>query len=295
MPTQLALKFDEVPITCPAQARYHAIAPCLAGVAAPAEQARALNLGYSTVTHWLREFRDKGLPGLFPATQYPREPYTAERNIVLLLYYKCCVPSAADRELVRVLEAVTGVRVHHETVKALLARYSFWQHPEFQQRLQYPVPSEPQVRRAEMLKLHRQGWTESRIATMLHCTRKTVRKWLRRAKQLSPTADAATQQLSLLDLSRAPQHPPRKVYLGAIHATLTLQKKYGYAGWFRIQGYLEADYGIYLSGTTVKKIMALNRRVHLAPLRPSKVAELRDSREGPPKSRHPFQIGRAHV
>jgi transposase len=289
MPTQLALKFDEVPITCPAQARYHAIAPCLAGVATPAEQARALNLGYSTVTHWLREFRGNGLPGLFPATQYPREPYTAERVVVLLLYYKCCVPQASDRELVRVLEAVAGVRLHNETVKALLARYSFWQHPEFQQRLQYPVPQEPHLRRAEMLKLHQQGWTESRIATMLHCTRKTVRKWLRRARQLSLAADAATLQLPLLDQPRAPHQPLRKVYFGAIHATLTLQKKYGYAGWFRIKGYLEQDYGIYLSGTTVKKIMALNRRMHLAPLRPRKVAEPRESREGPPKSRHPFQ------
>jgi hypothetical protein len=29
---------------------------------------------------------------------------------------------------------------------------------------------------------------------------------------------------------------------GAIHAVLTLQKKYGYAGAFRIKGYLEQDY-----------------------------------------------------
>lgn len=289
MPTQLALQFDDVPITCPAQERYHAIAPCLAGVATPTEQARALNLGYSTVTHWLREFREDGLPGLFPATHYPREPYTSERVIVLLVYYKCCVPQASDRELVRVLAAVTGERLHHETAKALLARYSFWQHPEFQQRLQYPVPNDPVLRRTEMLKLHQQGWTESRIATMLHCTRKTVRKWLRRAKSSTATTPENSAQLALLDLSRAPHHPQRKVYFGAIHATLTLQKKYGYAGWFRIKGYLEKDYGIYLSATTVKKIMALNRRVHLAPLRPAKEPELREAREGPPKSRHPFE------
>jgi hypothetical protein len=50
------------------------------------------------------------------------------------------------------------------------------------------------------------------------------------------------------------------VFIGAIHATPTLQKKYGYAGWFRIKRYLEQDYGIYLSPTTIKKIIALNRR-----------------------------------
>jgi len=287
MPTQLALRFDDVPITCSAQERYHSIAPCLAGVATPTEQARALNLGYSTVTHWLREFRENGLPGLFPAMQYPREPYTSERTVVLLLYYKCCVPQASDRELVRVLESVAGERLHHETVKALLDRYRFWKHPEFQQRLQYPIPSEPQLRRAEMLKLHQQGWTESRIATMLHCTRKTVRKWLRRAQR--PTSDGDSQQMSLLDLSRAPYHSNRKVYFGAIHAVLILQKKYGYAGWFRIKGYLERDYGIYLGSTAIKKIMALNRRVHFAPQRLRLEPEEREIREGPPKSRHPFE------
>ena len=66
MPTQLALAFDAVPGTCEVQERYHSIAPCLADVRAPAEQAQALNLGYSTITRWLRDFREEGLPGFFP-------------------------------------------------------------------------------------------------------------------------------------------------------------------------------------------------------------------------------------
>lgn len=64
MSTQLTLSFDTVPITCEVQQRYHSIAPCLAGVRTPAEQAQALNLGYSTITRWLRKFREEGLPGL---------------------------------------------------------------------------------------------------------------------------------------------------------------------------------------------------------------------------------------
>ena len=75
------MKFDEVPITCPAQERYHTIAPILSGKCSPAEQAVRLNLGYSTVTRWLRQFREEGLPGLFPANQYSRGPYTTERVI----------------------------------------------------------------------------------------------------------------------------------------------------------------------------------------------------------------------
>ena len=74
MPTQLALAFNAVPVTCPVQRRYHFIAPCLAGVSTPAEQAQAINVGYSTITRWLREFREKGIPGLFSETEYPREP-----------------------------------------------------------------------------------------------------------------------------------------------------------------------------------------------------------------------------
>jgi len=121
----------------------------------------------------------------------------------------------------------------------------------------------------------------------LRTSRKTVRKWLRRAQQQAQQSDGS--QPLLIDLPRAPHHPRRKVYFGAIHAVLTLQKKYGYAGWFRIKGYLEQDYGIYLSPTTIKKIMALNRRVHLAPQRPVTIVEERDPREGPKKSRSPFE------
>ena len=56
------------------------------------------------------------------------------------------------------------------------------------------------------------------------------------------------------------------------------------------QGYLaEPPYNIKLGETTIKKIMALNRRVHLAPQRPITVVEERESREGPKKSRCPFE------
>jgi hypothetical protein len=55
------------------------------------------------------------------------------------------------------------------------------------------------------------------------------------------------------------------------------------------KGYLEKEYGIYLGSTTLKKINALNRRIHLAPQRPVAVVEAHDPRERPQKSHHPFQ------
>jgi hypothetical protein len=49
MSVQLALRFDEVPITCETQQRYHSISPCLAGKRSAEELADALGLSYSTV------------------------------------------------------------------------------------------------------------------------------------------------------------------------------------------------------------------------------------------------------
>jgi transposase len=81
--------------------------PCLAGKRSAEEQADVIGLSYSAVCRWLRKFREEGMPGLFPATDYPREPQTPEHVIVTLLFYKTCASRASDRELARVLSAIT--------------------------------------------------------------------------------------------------------------------------------------------------------------------------------------------
>jgi transposase len=287
MPTQLALCFDEVPVTCSTQERYHSIAPILAGKSNAAKQAELLNLGYSTVTRWLRQFREKGMPGLFPADQYPREPYTPERVIVTLLYFKCCAPKASYFELSRVVAHTTGHGIHHETVKVLLERYVFWRHEEF--RIAWPIPVGPEGIRLEIVKLRQAGWSDGAIACLLRCSAKTVTKWWRRFQQSRQQPAQIQPSLWCEDLPRNPHRTTRKVFFGAVHAVLELQRKYGYAGAWRIKGYLEKDYGIYLSETTIRKIMELNRRVHLAPQRPVAEVKAQDVREGPPKSNHPFE------
>jgi transposase InsO family protein len=71
---------------------------------------------------------------------------------------------------------------------------------------------------------------------------------------------------------------------------LTIQRKFGgKIGWFRVQGYLSSEYGIRLGEYTIKKIMNLNRRLHLAPQSPIKVEEPSEIREGPVQSKFPFE------
>lgn len=286
MAEQLKLPFEEVPITCSIQERYHAIAPVLAEKITPENQAKILSLSYSTIMRWLREFREKGMAGLFD-NKAQRQAYTPERIIVSLLYFKCCAPKASDFELAKVISTATNHKLHNETVKALLERYFFWRYEEFRKFIIYPIPSGQQMLRLEMLKLKADGWSEKTIAHLLKCSRNTVSKWLRRAK--SQVQEKSNQQPYLFDNKRTPKNPKRKVHFGTIHTVLQLQKKYGYdAGWFRIKGYLEKDYGIFLSESTIKKIMRLNRRLNLAPNKPIEIVN-KEIREGPLKSQRPFE------
>lgn len=282
---QPMLPFEEVPVTCPIQAKYHAIAPCLAGRIEPKQQAKLLNLSYSTVSKWLKQFREEGMPGLSPATGYIREPYAPERIIVSLIYFKCCVPPAADRELARVISSQTGYDLDHKTVKSLLERYFFWRYQEFQKLIVYPILPDAQSRRREIVKLDRQGWSEQSITILVKCHRSTVRKWLRRNKEEDKLRVPFFQQL--LDYPRRPLKPNRKVYFGTIHTILNLQKKYPAAGWFRIQGYLLKDHNLRLGQTTLKKVMKLNRRLHLIPKFEKPITEA-EPKEPPPRSREPF-------
>ena len=112
MSVQLALRFDEVPITCETQQRYHSISPCLAGKRSAEEQADALGLSYSTVYRWLRRFWEEGMPELFPATQYSREPQTSEHVIIIL---------TSDTALHTPLQAVCGGRGFPRPVFSLAA------------------------------------------------------------------------------------------------------------------------------------------------------------------------------
>lgn len=271
------------------QERYHAIAPVLSGNVSSFERAKQLNVSYSTVTRWLARFREDGMPGLFPG-QFTREPYTPEKVVVSLLFYKSCLPGVSYRELARVVNKTHKVNLHHETVKVLLERYFFWRHDEFRRLVRYPIPATIEDKRLEMARLTKNGWSETSIAKLLVTTRKTVRKWIRRSRHSSATAQPQVSPTDwLFDLPHTPHNPRRKVYFSAIHACLQIQKKYPAAGWFRVQSYLSRDYRIELGQTTIKKVMQLNRRLHLVPPKPVKLILEKEEREGPPHSVRAFE------
>jgi transposase-like protein len=100
--------------------------------------------------------------------------------------------------------------MRNETVKALLERYPIWRYPDFQRLIQYQAPTDPLELRQEMVKLRQQRWAEKRIAQLLRCSRNTVMKWLRRARQADLQTDA--RQPWLIELSRAPHRTSRKVF-----------------------------------------------------------------------------------
>ena len=81
MPTQLALRFSDMPVSCEVQERYHAIAPCLAGKLSAVEQAHALSLSYSTVARWLRQFRKEGIPEQTFSLFFIRESIGTQQNL----------------------------------------------------------------------------------------------------------------------------------------------------------------------------------------------------------------------
>lgn len=160
------------------------------------------------------------MPGLFPASGYSREPSTPERIIVSLIYFKCCVPKAASRELARVITSQTRYRLDHKTVKSLLSRYFFWRYREFQSLIVYPILPDAQSKRREIIKLNRHGWSEQFITTLVKCHRSTVRKWIRRNKEEEKLKVHIFRQL--FEHSHAPRYPHRKVYFGTIHTILNL-------------------------------------------------------------------------
>ena len=115
----------------------------------------------------------------------------------------------------------------------------------------YHSHAEPYQARVQVIKLYYQGWTKRSISHVLHVSRPTVDRWIRRFE--------AEQFAGLEDKSRAPKAPARKVWLPLMIDVYHLQKRHPDAGEFRLWSRLARTD---ISVRTVGRIMALNKQVY---------------------------------
>jgi transposase InsO family protein/transposase len=247
---QLQLRFVD-----PVQWRYEVIRPLVILQDRTATQrAEETQTHPQTVRKFKRRFEQQGMLGLFadPLTiispgRTRRVPDAVVEEIARL---KALYAGLHYREVARIVFYKVGYRVDDKTVKTL------WQQspPVAQGELalgDYHSYADPYHARVEVIKFYYQGWNKLSISRFLHISRSTVYAWIRRFE--------AEHFAGLVDQSRAPKSPARKVWLSLMIEVYHLQKRHPDAGGFRIWSLRgKSD----ISVRTVERIMALNRQVY---------------------------------
>ena len=237
------------------QWRYELIRPLvLFEEGTPTQRAQATGTHPDTVRTLTRRFRQHGMLGLLPANvevmTRPRSRQVPEAVLQELARLKARYSGFQYRELVRIVFCKLGHRLAVNTVKKL------WQHglPAVQGELalgDYHSHPDPYHARVQVIKLYYQGWNKLSISRVLQVSRPTVDRWIARFE---------TEHFAgLVDKSRAPQAPARKVWLPLMMAVYHLQKRHPDAGGFRIWSLLARTE---ISVRTVERLMALNRQVY---------------------------------
>jgi transposase len=233
-----------------------------------------------TVRTFVRRFRQQGMLGLLPddvevahRRRASRVPEAVQQEVARL---KALYTGFQYRELVRIVFCTTGYRVSVHTMKKL------WQHspPAVQGALpleNYHSQPDRYQARLQVIKLYYQGWTKRSISRVLHVSRPTVSAWICRFE--------AEHFAGLVDKSRAPKAPARKVWLALMMEVYHLQKRHPDAGGFRIWSLLARAE---ISVRTVERIMALNRQVY------DDIPHVRHQGPKPPPQPHPYKAEAPH-
>jgi hypothetical protein len=237
------------------QWRYEVIRPLVLFADRTAQQrAQETETHPDTVRTLQRRFRRQGMPGLLPADvevihrrRASPIPEAVRQEIDRL---KALYDGFHYRELARILLVKTGHPVDDKTVKTLWqqspvscqGRLGLWDYHGHPDRYQA---------RLEVVKLYYHGWEKLSISRLLHVSRPTVDAWIRRFE---------TEHFAgLVDRSRAPQAPVRKIWLPLMVQVYHLQKAHPDAGAFRIWSLLARSD---VSVRTIGRVMALNRLVY---------------------------------
>jgi transposase len=237
------------------QWRYEVIRPLVLFADRTARQrAQETETHPDTVRTLHRRFRQRGMLGLLPADVevVPRRraspvPEAVRQEVDRL---KALYDGFHYRELARILLVKTGHPIDDKTVKRLWQRspvpcqgylglWNYHRHPDrYQARLQ-------------VIQLYYQGWEKVSISRFLQVSRPTVDAWIHRFE--------AEHFTGLVDRSRAPKAPVRKIWLPLMVQVYHLQKAHPDAGRFRLWSLLARSD---ISERTVGRIMALNKLVY---------------------------------
>jgi transposase InsO family protein len=237
------------------QWRYEVIRPLVLFADRTASQrAQETEIHPDTVRTLRRRFRRQGMLGLLPAnvdiTVRERAggiPEAVRQEIDRL---KTLYDGFHYRELARILFITFGTPIDHKTVKTLwqaspvacqghLALWDYHAQPDrYQARLQ-------------VIQLYYRGWDKVSISRFLHVSRPTVDAWIQRFETEHFTG--------LIDRSRAPKAPVRKIWLPLMVQVYHLQKAHPDAGEFRIWSPLARSD---VSVRTIGRVMALNRLLY---------------------------------
>ena len=237
------------------QWRYEVIRPLVLFADRTAQQrAQETATHPDTVRTLQRRFRQQGMQGLLPAdveVVHRRRatpiPEAVRQEIDRL---KGLYDGFHYREVARILLVKTGCPIDDKTVKVLwqqspsscqghLGLWDYHRHPDrYQARLQ-------------VIQLYYHGWEKVSISRFLHVSRPTVDAWIRRFE---------TEHFAgLVDKSRAPHTPVRKIWLPLMVQVYHLQKAHPDAGEFRIWSLLARSD---VSVRTIGRVMALNRLLY---------------------------------
>jgi hypothetical protein len=261
--------------------RYEVIRPLVLFADRTAQQrAHDTETHPATVRTLRRHFRHQGMLGLLLADVeiVPRrrtspipEVVRQERDRLKALY-----DGFHYREVARILLVKTGHPIDDKTVKTLwqqspvscqghLGLWDYHRHPDrYQARLQ-------------VIQRYYHGWEKTRISRFLQVSRPTVDAWIRRFE--------AEHVAGLVDKSRAPQTPIRKLWLPLMVQVYHLQKAHPDAGEFRIWSLLARSE---VSVRTIGRVMALNRLVYDA------IPHVPKRGVPPAPGLHPYQASPRH-
>ena len=227
---------------------------CSSPIARPQQRAQETDTHPDTVRTLQRRFRQQGMRGLLPGDieVVPRKrtspiPEAVRQEIDRL---KVLYDGFHYRELARILFITFGTPIDPKTVKTL------WQESSVvcQGRLalwDYHAQPDRYQARLQVIQLYYRGWDKVSISRVLHVSRPTGNAWIQRFE---------TEQFAgLVDRSRAPKTPVRKMWLPLLVQVYHLQKAHPEAGEFRIWSLLARSD---VSVRTIGRVMALNKLLY---------------------------------